>query len=44
LVTGPAGEVLAFTGRRLTVVLVFTMRDNLIHKIEATVDPSAARG
>jgi RNA polymerase sigma-70 factor (ECF subfamily) len=42
LVTGPAGEVLAFTGRKLAAVLVFTLRDNLIHKIEATVDPSAA--
>jgi RNA polymerase sigma-70 factor (ECF subfamily) len=42
LVTGPAGEVLAFTGRTLAAVLVFTLRDNLIHKIEATVDPSAA--
>ncbi len=44
LVTGPAGEpvLLAFAERRLFAVLVLTVRDNLILKIEATVDPSAA--
>lgn len=42
LVTGPAGEILGFTHRRLAVVLVLTVRDNLVVKIEATVDPSAA--
>lgn len=44
LVSGPAGQpvLLAFTDRRLFAVLVFTLRDNLIHKIEASVDPSAA--
>jgi len=44
LVTGPAGEpvLLAFAERRLFAVLVLTVRDSLITKIEATVDPSAA--
>jgi RNA polymerase sigma-70 factor (ECF subfamily) len=42
LVTGPAGEVLGFSHRRVAVVLNLTVRDNLIVKIEATVDPSAA--
>jgi hypothetical protein len=44
LVTGPVGEpvVFAFANRRLVAVLVLTVRDNLILKIEATVDPSAA--
>jgi RNA polymerase sigma-70 factor (ECF subfamily) len=44
LVTGPVGEpvVFAFTERRLVAVLVLTVRDNLILKIEATVDASAA--
>ena len=42
LVAGPAGEVLGFTDRRLAVVLTLTVRDGLIQKIEATVDPSAA--
>ena len=44
LVTGPVGEpvLLAFAERRLFAVLVLTVRDNLILKIEATVDPSAA--
>ena len=43
LVTGPVGEpvLLAFAERRLFAVLVLTVRDNLILKIEATVDPSA---
>ncbi len=41
LVSGPAGQpvLLAFMDRRLFAVLVFTLRDNLIHKIEASVDP-----
>ena len=43
LVTGPAGEVLGFADRRLAVVLILTVRDTLVAKIEATVDPSAAR-
>jgi RNA polymerase sigma-70 factor (ECF subfamily) len=44
LVSGPAGKpvLLAFMNRRLFAVLVFTLRDNLILKIEASVDPSAA--
>jgi RNA polymerase sigma-70 factor (ECF subfamily) len=44
LVTGPVGEpvVFAFADRRLYAVLVFTVRDQLISKIEATVDVSAA--
>jgi len=44
LVTGPAGEpvLLAFAERRLFAVLVLTVRDSLITKIEATVDPTAA--
>jgi RNA polymerase sigma-70 factor, ECF subfamily len=42
LVTGPAGEVLGFSGRNLAVVLVLTAGDGLVLKIEATVDPSAA--
>ena len=44
LVSGPAGEpvLLAFADRRLFAVIVLTVRDNLILKIEATVDPSAA--
>jgi RNA polymerase sigma-70 factor, ECF subfamily len=44
LVSGPAGQpvLLAFMERRLFAVLVFTLRDNLILKIEASVDPSAA--
>src|ERR1700754_4650710 len=44
LVTGPIGEpvLLAFAERQLFAVLVLTVRDNLIMKIEATVDPSAA--
>jgi len=43
LVTGPAGQpvLLAFMNRRLFAVLVFTLRDNLILKIEASVDPQA---
>ena len=34
--------LLAFMDRRLFAVLVFTLRDHLILKIEASVDPSAA--
>jgi RNA polymerase sigma-70 factor (ECF subfamily) len=43
LVSGPVGEpvLLAFSDRRLFAVLVLTVRDDLILKIEATVDPSA---
>src|SRR6478752_3383031 len=43
LVSGPAGQpvLLAFMNRRLFAVLVFTLRDNLILKIEASVDPAA---
>jgi RNA polymerase sigma-70 factor (ECF subfamily) len=46
LVTGPVGEpvLLAFTERRLFAVIVLTVRDNLILKIEASVDPSAVTG
>ncbi len=44
LVNGPVGEpvLLAFAERRLFAVIVLTMRDNLVLKIEATVDPTAA--
>jgi RNA polymerase sigma-70 factor, ECF subfamily len=44
LVAGAVGEpvVFAFADRRLVAVLVFTVRDDMIVKIEATVDPSAA--
>ena len=44
LVSGPVGEpvLLAFSDRRLFAVIVLTMRDNLVLKIEATVDPTAA--
>ncbi|WP_006242053.1 RNA polymerase sigma factor SigI [Mycolicibacterium tusciae] len=44
LVSGPAGQpaLLAFMNRRLFAVLVFTLRDNKILKIEASVDPAAA--
>jgi hypothetical protein len=44
LVSGPAGQpaLLAFTDRRLFAVLVLTLRDNKILKIEASVDPAAA--
>ncbi|MGH3677838.1 MAG: RNA polymerase sigma factor SigI [Mycobacterium sp.] len=43
VVSGPVGQpvLLAFTNRRLFAVLVLTLRDNLIVKIEATADPSA---
>lgn len=43
LVAGPAGTptVLGYSGRRLFAVVVLTIRDGKIHKIEATADPSA---
>jgi RNA polymerase sigma-70 factor (ECF subfamily) len=43
LVSGPAGQpvLLAFARRRLFAVLVLTLRDQRITKIEATVDPLA---
>jgi RNA polymerase sigma-70 factor (ECF subfamily) len=46
LVTGPVGSpvVFAFVRRRLVAVLVLTVRDNVVHKVEATVDAAAARG
>ena len=42
LVSGPVGRsvVLAFNQRRLFAVVVLTIRDGLIAKIEATADPS----
>ena len=42
LVTGPAGQpvLLAFMNRRLFAVLVFTLQDHRILKIEASVDPA----
>ncbi len=45
LVTGVVGEpvVFAFADRRLVAVLVLTVRDGLVAKIEATVDPAAGR-
>jgi RNA polymerase sigma-70 factor (ECF subfamily) len=44
VVSGPAGlpVLLAFAGRRLFAVIVLTVRDNLVVKIEATADPAAA--
>jgi RNA polymerase sigma-70 factor, ECF subfamily len=43
LVSGPVGEpvLLAFSERRLFAVIVLTIRDNLVLKIEATIDPWA---
>ena len=43
VVSGPAGQpvLLAFTERRLFAVIVLTIRDHLVTKIEATADPSA---
>jgi RNA polymerase sigma-70 factor, ECF subfamily len=43
VVSGPAGQsvLLAFAERRLFAVIVLTIRDRLITKIEATADPSA---
>jgi RNA polymerase sigma-70 factor (ECF subfamily) len=44
LVSGPLGEpvLLAFAGRQLFAVIVLTISDNLVSKIEASVDPTAA--
>lgn len=44
LVSGPAGEpvLLAFAQRRLFAVIVLTVRDDRVVKIEASVDPTAA--
>jgi RNA polymerase sigma-70 factor, ECF subfamily len=43
LVGGPAGEpvLLAYAHRRLFAVVVLTIRDGLVLKIDATADPSA---
>jgi RNA polymerase sigma-70 factor, ECF subfamily len=43
LVSGPVGQpvLLAFADRRLFAVIVLTIRDRLVTKIEATADPSA---
>jgi RNA polymerase sigma-70 factor, ECF subfamily len=44
LVSGPVGEqvLLAFAEQRLFAVIVLTVRDNRVAKIEASVDPTAA--
>ena len=44
LVSGPIGEpvLLAFAERRLFAVIVLTIGDNRVRKIEASVDPTAA--
>ena len=46
LVSGPVGQpvLLGFANRRLFAVIVLTVRDNLVVKIEATADPSARFG
>ena len=46
LVSGPVGEpvLLGFADRRLFAVIVLTVRDNLVMKIQATADPSALAG
>ena len=46
VVSGPAGQpvLLAFAERRLFAVIVLTVRENLVTKIEATADPSARFG
>jgi RNA polymerase sigma-70 factor, ECF subfamily len=46
LVSGPVGQpvLLGFANRRLFVVIVLTVRNNLVRKIEATVDPAARFG
>lgn len=46
LVAGPLGQpvLLAFFEQRLFAVVVLTIRDGLVHKIEATVDPVARFG
>jgi RNA polymerase sigma-70 factor, ECF subfamily len=43
VVSGPAGRpvLLAFAERRLFAVIVLTVRDDMVIKIEATADPSA---
>jgi RNA polymerase sigma-70 factor (ECF subfamily) len=43
LVSGPVGlpVLLAYANRRLFAVIVLTVRDNRVIKIEATADPSA---
>jgi len=43
LVGGPAGEpvILGYAGRQLFAVVVLTIRDGLIVRIDATADPSA---
>jgi RNA polymerase sigma-70 factor, ECF subfamily len=43
VVSGPAGQpvLLAFAERRLFAVVVLTIHENLVTKIEATADPSA---
>jgi RNA polymerase sigma-70 factor, ECF subfamily len=43
VVSGPAGQpvLLAFAEQRLFAVIVLTIRDHLVTKIEATADPSA---
>jgi RNA polymerase sigma-70 factor, ECF subfamily len=43
VVSGPVGQpvLLGFMDRRLFVVIVLTVRDDLVIKIEATADPSA---
>jgi len=43
VVSGPVGQpvLLAFADRRLFAVIVLTIRENLVTKIEATADPSA---
>ena len=44
LVSGPVGEpvLLAYSERRLFAVIVLTIGDNRVRKIEASVDPTAA--
>ncbi len=44
LVSGPVGEpvLLAYAERRLFAVIVLTIGDHLVRKIEASVDPTAA--
>ncbi|MBV8930023.1 MAG: RNA polymerase sigma factor SigI [Mycobacteriaceae bacterium] len=46
LVGGPAGQpvLLGFYDRRLFAVIVLTVRDNLVVKVEATADPSVRFG
>ncbi len=46
LVSGPVGQpvLLAFSGRRLFAVIVLTIRESRVAKIEAIADPSARTG